>query len=513
MKAVVYAFLFLVCLAAPSCVNSRAAGTWRVDGRPWTIALEVEGATLTGTVDQDRDGVDAAVIFDGKTDGETITFKAKSAQGDRTITFIGVVRGDEIAFTRAVQVHEGGSSIGSGVFGAMGPPQFTARRIADTAERPRPAAAGPAIISRPASLVGEGAASLPRFERALLLEDTSEESANVSIGDLDGDGHLDIVLAKGRHTPLVDRVLVNDGSGRFPTTRDLGQASDRSYSASLADIDADGDLDVVVSNDTPDPKFVYLNDGTGTFRVGSTYGRSEWPTRNASVADLDNDGLPDIIVANRTGSSGGFNFVCLNRGSGRFESDCVGFSEASATTITPADFNGDGFVDLAVPHRDGGQSYIHLNDGEAAFSTRIPFGSPEAAIRMVAAADLNGDALIDLVSIDETRGTLIYFNEGNGTFAAGSRLSDNTNIPYALAVGDLNLDRGIDIVVGHVNAQPTVFFNHGSGRSFVSVPFGDALGTAYGFAFGDLDEDGVPDIAVARSGAPNVVYFGEARKP
>src|SRR5258708_33079804 len=92
---------------------------------------------------------------------------------------------------------------------------------------------------------------LPHFDRAHLLEETSETSANVSIGDLNGDGALDIVLAKARHWPLVDRVLLNDGHGRFPAAHNLGEASDRSYSASLADLDGDGDLDDVIANDGP----------------------------------------------------------------------------------------------------------------------------------------------------------------------------------------------------------------------------------------------------------------------
>src|SRR5262245_6466984 len=96
------------------------------------------------------------------------------------------------------------------------------------------------------SPLGNGGA-WPRFDRMLLLETTSDFSANVSIGDLDGDGIPDVVLAKGRHNPLVDRVLFNDGLGGFPVTRDLGVA-DRSYAAALADLDRDGDLDIVVGN-------------------------------------------------------------------------------------------------------------------------------------------------------------------------------------------------------------------------------------------------------------------------
>src|SRR5688572_33158827 len=95
------------------------------------------------------------------------------------------------------------------------------------------------------------AAGAPRsFNTVINLEQTSEDSANVSIGDLDADGDLDLVLAKGRHTPLVDRILLNDGRGNF-TASDLGTA-DRTYSAVLADLDGDRDLDIVVSNDRPD---------------------------------------------------------------------------------------------------------------------------------------------------------------------------------------------------------------------------------------------------------------------
>ena len=218
--------------------------------------------------------------------------------------------------------------------------------------------------------------------------------------------------------------------------------------------------------------------------------------------------LPDIIAANRTGDSNGSNYVCLNRGKGQFDADCLAFSHESATTITPADVNRDGFVDLVVPHREGGQSYVYLNDGKAGFSKRLPFGPPNAAIRVAEAADFDADGLIDIVAIDELVGPAIYFNQQGRAFAAGFSPGSNRTQPYALAVGDLNVDGKIDIVVGNVSARSTVYFNDGSGRNFTPVQFGEASGTAYGFAIGDLDKDGHRDIAVARTGAPNVVYFG-----
>jgi FG-GAP-like repeat/FG-GAP repeat len=353
-----------------------------------------------------------------------------------------------------------------------------------------------------------GSAQLPHFDRALLLENTSQTSSNVAVGDLTGNGNLDIVVAKGRHWPLVSRILLNDGHGRFPSTRALGETPYRSYSAVLVDINGQGSLDVVLGNDAPDPKVIYLNDGKGNFRLGSTFGHPDWPTRNVAVADLNGDGLPDIIVANRyANKTGGSNYICLNRGDGKFDADCIAFSHESATTITPADFNGDGFVDLAVPNRDGGQSYVYLNDGKANFPKRIPFGPPDATVRMVAAVDLTGSGRVDIVAIDEQRGTFIFFNRPDGTFSEGMPLSRSRATPYALAVGDLNRDGKVDIVVGYVKAPSIVYFNDGSGRSFTPVPFGDDKGTAYGLAIGDLDKNGWPDIVVARSGAPNVAYL------
>jgi hypothetical protein len=58
--------------------------------------------------------------------------------------------------------------------------------------------------------------------------------------------------------------------------------------------------------------------------------------------------------ANRPGPS----FACLNQGGGRFASDCTKIPAESATSIVASDFDKDGFIDLAVPSRDGVQSSI-----------------------------------------------------------------------------------------------------------------------------------------------------------
>ncbi|UOE51094.1 VCBS repeat-containing protein [Mucilaginibacter sp. SMC90] len=346
------------------------------------------------------------------------------------------------------------------------------------------------------------------FDHSMLLEEKADTTANVSLGDLDGDGHLDILLVKGRHWPIHDRVLLGDGTGKIRKAYNLGNISDRSYTGALADFNGDGSLDIAVSNDDPDHKIIYFNDGKGNFKVASEFGRPEWSTRNISIADINRDGLPDIILANR-GESKTSNYICLNTGKGQFGSNCIPFAPYPTTTITPADFNNDGFIDLVAPHRDGGQSYIYFGSSDMSYSDahRVPFGPPDATIRMAAVADFNSDKLLDIVTIDENKGVYLYLGQKDQTFSEGISLADRKIVPYALTIADLNNDKKIDIIVGHIEAPSTIFYNEGTGH-FKPVTFGDSKGTVYGFAIGDFNEDGTPDIAAARSDAPNILYFG-----
>jgi len=367
------------------------------------------------------------------------------------------------------------------------------------------------------------AASTPvlrSFDRVLLLEEKGETSAGVSLGDLNGDGLPDIVLGKGRHWPLFNRVLLNDGHGGFIASN-LGTAPDRTYSAALADVDGDGHLDIVVSNDAPDRKLVYRNDGKGHFTEFGTFGDASWSTRYVTLADLNGDGYPDIVAANRgdypdpvDGKAGKGpqnptpSYVCLNDGKGHFPSCRPLPKTESATSIVAADFDGDGAIDLFVPHRDGGQSYVLWNDGKGHFPTWTKVGSAEAWIRMGAAGDLDGDGRPDLAIIDEARkANFILLNRGGRQFGDPIRLPGPDRPPYCVAIADLNRDKQPDIIVGYVEMPGSVYFNTGHGHTFHEVPWNDGKGTVYGLVFADFDGDGWPDIVAARSDAPNGIWF------
>src|SRR5580658_10280335 len=308
-------------------------------------------------------------------------------------------------------------------------------------------------------------AAVTAFE-VVPLETVSETSSNASIGDLNGDGHPDIVLVKGRHWQLTSKVFFGDGKGNFVPGTPLPGNATKSYSGSLADMTKSGHLDIVLSNDVPDPKLVLVNDGAGHFRVGGTYGDPKWPTRNAAVGDLNGDGYPDIAVANRGMTS----YVCYNDGMLYFKCEPLR-DTPSAASILIADMDGDGSNDVVFACRDDCQSRVFFNHNLGGEGR--PWGPTTASIRAMAVADLNGDGHPDLAACPEGLGCFVYFNDGKGNFGSGIHFQKPQALPYSMMSADLNGDGRPDLIVGYVGTLGIIYYNDGTGKNFTAQPFGD----------------------------------------
>jgi hypothetical protein len=96
-------------------------------------------------------------------------------------------------------------------------------------------------------------------------------SASIASGDIDADGDIDIIIANGRHWTASNKIFLNNGKGQFTVSYDLGFYESTSYAAEVGDLDGDGDLDIAVGNDKA-PNRLFINNGKGKFVEGKTFG-------------------------------------------------------------------------------------------------------------------------------------------------------------------------------------------------------------------------------------------------
>src|SRR5580704_8769521 len=120
-----YALLLLPVMS--SAQSTGVTGTWLATGvpyAPWTVQLKQDGAKLTGTMEQNGGLTGQVQIYEGKIDGPAVSFKAKSPDGARAITFTGTVKGDDMVLNRSTEILTDESRGGTGLFGTNAAPQF-----------------------------------------------------------------------------------------------------------------------------------------------------------------------------------------------------------------------------------------------------------------------------------------------------------------------------------------------------------------------------------------------------
>ncbi len=293
-------------------------------------------------------------------------------------------------------------------------------------------------------------------------------ATGIATGDLNGDGHGDIVAVNagyGVTTPYVS-VLRGNGDGTFQAPVNYPTAGTMSAAAVIDDVNGDGKLDIVAVS--ADQQFsVLLGNGDGTFQAAQSFAAPTLPGQtsaaatpivNLITADLRGIGKKDVI-----GSNG---LVLLGNGDG---------------TFTPASAP-------AFPYVMDNLSYQGPN---------------------VASGDLNNDGILDLV-LNNSTGTSTWIGKGDGTFTPGASYATINDTGF-LTVSDLDGDGNADIYIGLANggtygadaSSPTlayVLMGHGDG-TFSGAPA--ILGSYTGTNLGDVNDDGLPDLITLAPGPTN----------
>ncbi|GAB5409930.1 MAG: hypothetical protein BalsKO_22950 [Balneolaceae bacterium] len=292
--------------------------------------------------------------------------------------------------------------------------------------------------------------------------------------------------------------------------------------SSWADIDNDGDLDLVMTGQVAEnsaPKsFLFLNDGDGNFNnanadiIGVINSAVYW-------YDIDRNGYVDLVISGDS-EAGSISKVYLNE-EGTLTDAGFTLPGLGDGMIAPGDYDSDGDLDFLIAGNDGSgpQTILIQNTGNGTF---LPLEFPFVGFTKAAASwgDYDGDGRLDFLISGEIEGgsiiTMIYKNTGNGTFLV-SESSLQGVINGTVSLTDLDLDTDLDILItGFTNLEKTSTFTglyRNTGLDFelfysATNPLSKAVAIAsksQKAVLGDYDNDGDPDVLISSSGSASIL--------
>jgi hypothetical protein len=322
--------------------------------------------------------------------------------------------------------------------------------------------------------------------------DAGTSDYSVAVGDFNGDGKLDLVVAD--YDTGVVCVLLGNGDGTF---RPQVQYAVGTFPRGVAvgDFNGDGKLDLVVANSGGNNVSVLLGNGDGTFQLAVNYstGSSPW---SVAVADFNGDGKLDLVVAN----SGSNNVsVLLGNGDGTFQAAVNYPTSAQPSSVGVGDFNRDGKLDLVTANGSSDNVSVLLGNGDGTFRPHVDY-STGADAASVTVADFNDDGKLDLAVattcyVSCATGVSILLGNGDGTFQAHVDYPAGSDA-FSTAVGDFNGDGKLDLAVANYGSlSVSVLLGNGDGTFQPHVDY-STVGQPAWVAVGDFNRDGRVDLAV-----------------
>ena len=319
----------------------------------------------------------------------------------------------------------------------------------------------------------------------------SKDTLDVELADVDADGDLDLFVIEGSSSGLgfQNRLWINDGAGNFTdeTDRRMPQRRGNSIEIDLADVDSDGDLDAVVAN--VGATELLTNDGSGIFT-------------STVISVVTPPGPPGIPVP----------FPPF-------------FTKISAEAIF-TDLDGDGDQDVLIANENpfpggspGDLNEVLINDGNGDFSaepSRLPSVIDNTS--GIAPGDIDADGDTDLIVGNLGRNT-VYVNDGAGRFSDGtaSRLPKSTDSTRKVVLADLDGDGDLDLVTGNSRGQQNrLYLNDGTGvfsdATEEKLPKDSATTTDIDVI--DLNGDGSLDLFITNVGdfVSNHRFLGEPNR-
>ena len=358
-----------------------------------------------------------------------------------------------------------------------------------------------------AVLLGNGDGT---FQQAVTYSTGAYYTQSVAVGDVNGDGIPDLVVANWCETLNggggcagqvgAVSVLLGNGDGTFQPAMVYGAGGYYSYSVLVGNLGSNGRLALVVTNSVSPGGSSYgsagvlFGNGDGTFQPAVSYDTGGDIAASVAIGDVNGDGIPDLAVANFCSIGGGCQApgevgVLLGNSDGTFQPAVVYSSGGwGAYSIALADLRGDGILDVVVANQaDNAQGSrlragmdVLLGNGDGTFQPAVSYLAvglgpgatyPTGGVNTIAAMDVNGDGIPDLVVVEECRSLRdyqyclgagqinVFLGNGDGTFQKPIVYSSGGYYGSGLAIADVNGDGRRDLVVTNAFASEYDYYN------------------------------------------------------
>jgi outer membrane protein assembly factor BamB len=334
-------------------------------------------------------------------------------------------------------------------------------------------------------------ATAPRF--AVGLAPTAAVAA-----DLDGDGHPDLAVVNSGEGTV--SILMNEGNGAFPVSAPTFPVGLSPQAIVAADFDHDGAIDLAVSNSGAGTVSILHGRGGGDFDTPTSVGAGSTPD-DLAVGDFNGDGAPDLAVCNRVAS--GTVTILLNDGRGAFTATTTVGVGSAPTSIFAADLDRNGALDLVVANDDSDNLTLLFGDGAGGFpsSTTLSLTGGDSSPVSVTGADLDGDGDVDLATAAFASSTISVFENVDGSFPNPPTKLTTSWQPAFVTAADLNRDGSNDLAVAAGGLEVR--------RAQKGLVFAGSEGFAVGLqpaavVVADFDGDGRPDLAVVDNASNDV---------